>query len=138
VADTSFGIHAPSKSSPWEDLSTSANKGLPPQSMQPLTRQGCNNGNYIATGISSGGMFSSFTTTFSNFGQVSNFSLSLSGMTIGWTWLTGTTTYTGNLSGTTYGAAQYNYGLINVTINYALDWSVNPESCTLFYSWRRL
>ena len=99
---------------------------------------GCYNGNYLATGIASGGMFSSFTATFSDFGSVSNFGLSLSGLAIGWTWLTGTTTYTGSFSGTTTGTATYDYGIASYSFDFALDWSVDPGGCELFYSWRQL
>jgi hypothetical protein len=97
IADKSFGIIPPSTTSPVKGLNTTKSGGVLPSvetnTVTPFIPPGCYSGNYIATGISSGGMFSSFIVTFdNNYGTISNFGLSLSGFGIGWSWLTGTTT----------------------------------------------
>lgn len=139
IANKAFGIIPPAKSSPSKTLSTSVGTPIPPQSVQPHVRQeACDHAYYIASGISSGGMFSSFITGYSNnAGVVSNFSLSLSGFAVGWSWESGTTIISG-LHGTTYGTAKYGYGIGSYSFNYALDWELNPTNCIMYYSWRQI
>lgn len=95
----------------------------------------CSSGNYRATGINSGGLFSSFAFTYSTDGSsVSNVGLSLQGVAIGWWWSTGST-FTSGLSGTTLGTATYFYGAFTITFNYTMHWTINPSNCSMSYYW---
>jgi hypothetical protein len=95
----------------------------------------CTNGSYKATGISSGGLFSSFVFTFSNSNsQVSNVGLSLSGVTFNWSWSTGQT-YSSGLSGSTVGTATYNWGAFSISLTYTLHWTIDQGNCSMSYYW---
>jgi hypothetical protein len=95
---------------------------------------GCQSGNYVASGIPSGGALSSFQFNYSiSNGVVTNVFLALNGIPILWSWQTGTTFYGSNgLCGYTVGTATY-YGLLTVT--WRLNWCVKPDQCLITTWW---
>ncbi len=87
--------------------------------------------------IISGGLFSSFTLTFSynNTSGISGQALSLIGGTVGWWWNSGYSASTGLNSGYSTGTATYFYGLGTYSSPYTLSYTYNPTAHTLTYHW---
>ncbi len=101
----------------------------------PAPDAGCGFGNYLATGINSGGLFSSFQFSYNYAaGGISNVGLNLVGAAIGWTWSSGQSYFNG-LSGYTLGYSTYSLLGTSFTFPNRLNWIINPANCTMTYWW---
>lgn len=92
----------------------------------------------VTSTIPSGGMFSSFTLSFlssNNQSTMSNQSLSLTGVAIGWWWNTGFIPPANGNNGIINGTATYFYGLFTYSYPFTLNYTYDPVVHKVFYEW---
>lgn len=136
--DSSFGIPAGGMVSPVivQGMVLKTNTPQPPVSYQ---QPSCTHGYYHTNIIQNGTLASGFIGSFKlESNTVSQFDLVLQGMTFGWSWSTGETYYNTGLSGTTMGTATYNYGIVSISFQYAMEWQVLPATCQFAYKLRKM
>jgi hypothetical protein len=98
-------------------------------------RAACPCGNYFATNISNGSLFSSFSISFEFCNNtISNGLVSTSGLTLGWTIGSQTTSYFGGSYACTTIIAQFGIGILNWNIPVHINWHFDPSRCTFYYN----
>ena len=98
-------------------------------------RAACSCGNYTATNISNGSLFSTFSIAFEFCNNtISNGLVSTSGLTLGWTIGGQTTSYFGGSYACSTIIAKYGIGILNWNIPVHINWHFNPSRCTFYYN----
>lgn len=141
VLNQGFGINPVTGTSKEQAMDCSNNAATPPvasmKKTQGYQRGACNTPGVYHTGAIKGGVMSGFIGTYHLDGNtVTDFNMSTIGLTIGWSWSTSGTYYTGNLTGITFGTTTFSYANLNFNFTYELDWRVSPGNCMMYYKWK--
>jgi len=94
----------------------------------------CGCGDYYATNTGSAGMFSNFNLSFSYCnGSVSNGNIGSSGLQIGWSLGSTSSSYNGLYACSTT-TATFGIGILSWTQTIHIAWHFNPNTCSLYYN----